>query len=66
MPPVSLFHIASVRVKDTAAENMTNAKGEFRFEIPQDSQALIFSLKGYKSEEVPITDSRVYNVTLEQ
>ena len=57
---------ASVRVKDTAAENMTNTKGEFRFEIPQDSQALIISLKGYKSLEVPITKSRIYNVTLEQ
>ena len=57
---------ASVRVKDTAAENMTNTKGEFRFEIPQGSEALIISLKGYKSQEVPITKSRIYNVTLEQ
>ncbi|HEX7494375.1 MAG TPA: tetratricopeptide repeat protein [Bacteroidales bacterium] len=56
----------SVRVKDTAAENMTNTKGEFRFEIPQNSEALIISLKGYKSLEIPITKSRIYNVTLEQ
>jgi tetratricopeptide (TPR) repeat protein len=57
---------ASIRVKDTAAENLSNAKGEFRFEIPQGSAILIFSAQGYKSVEVPITASRTYNVTLEQ
>jgi len=57
---------ASIRVKDTAAENMANTKGEFKFEIPQGSEILIISLKGYKSLEIPITKSRVYNVTLEQ
>jgi tetratricopeptide (TPR) repeat protein len=57
---------ASVRVKDTAAENLTNGKGEFKFEIPQDSETLIVSAKGYKSVEVPITKSRQYTVTLEQ
>jgi tetratricopeptide (TPR) repeat protein len=56
----------SVRVKDTAAENMSNTKGEFKFEIPQGSEILIISLKGYKSQEIPITKSRVYNVTLLQ
>ena len=55
---------ASIRVKDTAAENLSNAKGEFKFEIPQGSEVLIISAKGYKSQEVPITKSRVYNVTL--
>ena len=57
---------ASIRVKDTAAENMANTKGEFRFEIPEGSETLIISLKGYKALEIPITKSRVYNVTLEQ
>ncbi len=46
--PVSLLPYASVRVKDTAAENLTNAKGEFKFEIPQGSEILIISAKGYK------------------
>ncbi len=53
---------ASIRVKDTAAENLSNAKGEFKFEIPQGSEILIISAKGYKSQEIPITKSRVYNV----
>jgi tetratricopeptide (TPR) repeat protein len=57
---------ASVKIKDTAAETLTNAKGEFKFEIPQGSEILVFSAKGYKSQEVAITKSRVYNAKLEQ
>jgi tetratricopeptide (TPR) repeat protein len=57
---------ASIRVKDTAAENLTNGKGEYKFEIPQDSETLIVSAKGYKAVEIPITKTRIYNVTLEQ
>jgi tetratricopeptide (TPR) repeat protein len=55
---------ASIRVKDTAAENLSNGKGEFKFEIPQGSEVLIISAKGYKSQEIPITKSRTYIVTL--
>jgi len=57
---------ASVKIKDTAAESLTNAKGEYKFEIPQESEFLVFSAKGYKSQEVAVTKSRVYNVKLEQ
>lgn len=57
---------ASIRVKDTAVENLSNSSGEFRFEIPQESQILIISAKGYKSQEIPITKSRIYNAALEQ
>ena len=57
---------ASIRVKDTAAENLSNARGEYKFEIPQGSEVLIISAKGYKTKEIPITKTRVYNVTLEQ
>jgi len=57
---------ASIRVKDTAAENLTNTKGEYKFEIPQGSEILIISAKGYKTKEVEITKSRVYNIKLEQ
>jgi len=55
---------ASIKVKDTAAENLSNGKGEFKFEIPQGSEILVVSAKGYKAQEIPITKSRVYNVTL--
>jgi len=57
---------ASVRVKDTAAENLTNGKGEYKFEIPQGSEILIISAQGFKSKEVEITKSRVYNVKLDR
>ncbi len=55
---------ASIRVKDTAAENLTNSKGEYKFEIPQGSEVLIISAKGYKAQEIPITKTRIYNVSL--
>ena len=57
---------ASVRVKDTAAEVLTNSRGEFRYEIPSSSQALVISAEGYNTKEIPVTKSRVYNVSLEK
>ncbi|TFG43468.1 MAG: tetratricopeptide repeat protein, partial [Bacteroidia bacterium] len=57
---------ASVKIKDTAAETLTNARGEYKFEIPQGSEILVFSAKGYISQEVAITKSRVYNAKLAQ
>ncbi|MDD2306212.1 MAG: tetratricopeptide repeat protein [Prolixibacteraceae bacterium] len=55
---------ASVRVKDTAAEAWTNAKGEYRFTMPEASTTLVISANGYTTKEVPVTKSRVYNSTL--
>lgn len=55
---------ASVRVKDTAAEAWTNAKGEYRFTMPEASTTLVISAKGFKTKEVTVTKSRVYNATL--
>lgn len=57
---------ASVGVKNTAAEVLANSKGEYKFEIPQDSEVLVFKADGYQSKEVPITKSRTYNVNLEK
>jgi tetratricopeptide (TPR) repeat protein len=57
---------ASVKVKDTAAEALTNAKGEYKFEIPQGSEFLVISAKGYKDQEVAVTKLRVYNIKLQQ
>jgi len=56
----------SVRVKDTAAETLTNTRGEFKFEIPMSSEALLISAAGYKMKEVPITSDRIYNIVLER
>lgn len=57
---------ASIRIKDTAAETSSNAKGEYKFEIPQQAETLLIGAKGYKSVEVPVTKSRVYNITLDK
>lgn len=57
---------ASVKVKDTAAETLTNARGEYKFEIPQGSEILVISAKGYKPQEFEITKSRIYNAKLQQ
>jgi len=56
---------ASVKVKDTAAEVFTNAKGEYKFEIPRASETLVISAKGYNTKEVPVTKSRIYNIILD-
>lgn len=55
---------ASVRVKDTAAEMWTNGKGEYKFTMPEASTVLVISANGYSTKEIPVTKSRVYNVTL--
>jgi len=60
----SVIAYASIRVKDTAAENLSSSKGEFRFEIPQSSEFLVISARGYKTVEIPVTKSRVYSVAL--
>lgn len=57
---------ASVKVKDTAVETLSNTKGEFKFEIPQGSEILVISARDYKAQEMPITKSRIYNATLEK
>ncbi len=56
----------SVRVKEASNETYTTTDGSYRFVIPKDGGILIFSAKGYKTKEVPVTKSRVYNVKLEK
>ena len=57
---------ASVRVKDTAAEAWTNARGEYKFVMPEASETLVISAKGYKTIEVTVTKKRIYNATLDR
>jgi tetratricopeptide (TPR) repeat protein len=57
---------ASIKVKDTAIESLTNSKGEYKFEIPKESEILVISANGFASKEIPVTKSRVYNVSLEK
>jgi tetratricopeptide (TPR) repeat protein len=55
---------ASVRVKDTAAEAWTNARGEYKFVMPEAAQTLVISAKGYRTQLVPVSKKRVYSVSL--
>lgn len=55
---------ASVRVKDTAAEAWTNAKGEYKFTMPEESKILIIKAKDFKTIEISVTAKRVYNARL--
>ena len=57
---------ASVRVKDTAAEAWTNARGEYKFVMPEAPETLVISAKGYKSIEIPVSKKRIYNATLDK
>jgi tetratricopeptide (TPR) repeat protein len=57
---------ASIKVRDTAVESLSNTKGEYKFEIPQSSEILVISANGYITKEIPITKSRTYNVSLEK
>jgi tetratricopeptide (TPR) repeat protein len=55
---------ASVRVKDTAAEAWTNAKGEYKFVMPEASQTLVISAKGFRTQLITVSKKRVYSVAL--
>ena len=57
---------ASVRVKDTAAEAWTNAKGEYKFTMPEASTTLVISAKGYKTIELPCLKEEGVQRHLEQ
>lgn len=55
---------ASVVVKGTASGTITNFEGEYYLEVPQNSQTLVFSFVGMKTQEIPITSSFI-NITLQ-
>jgi len=55
---------ASVRVKDTAAEAWTNARGEYKFVMPEAAQTLVISAKGYRTQLITISKKRIYSVAL--
>jgi hypothetical protein len=51
-------------VKDTAAEAWTNTKGEYKFVMPEASETLVISAKGYRTILVPVTKKRIYSASL--
>jgi TonB-linked SusC/RagA family outer membrane protein len=56
----------TVMVKGTTVGTITNAMGEFNLTVSPDAEMLVFSFVGLKSQEVPITNKLIFNITLEE
>ena len=57
-----------VLIKGTTTGSSTDLDGNFEFELPSDltgGATLEFSCLGYKTQEIPIGNRRVFNVTME-
>lgn len=54
----------TVVVKGTTIGTVTNFEGKFSLTVPENSQALVFTFIGMKSQEVVISGTQ-YNITLE-
>lgn len=55
----------NVKLKNTTAGAVTDASGNFGFNVPELSGTLVFSYVGYTTKEVEINGNSVINVTLE-
>lgn len=55
----------NVVVKGTSTGTVTNIEGEYRLNVTEDAQALIFSFVGFASQEVEIANQSLINVQLQ-
>lgn len=55
---------ASIKVLGTSLLSQTDSKGNFKIDINQKSNGLLFSYVGYSSQQVALTASNVYNIAL--
>jgi hypothetical protein len=53
---------ASVVVKGTTIGTVTDADGNYRLQVPEDSKSLLFSFIGYEPQEVNITGKNSVNI----
>jgi len=60
IPGVSVF------VKGTTTGITTGMDGDFKLEIPEDAQTLVFSFVGMKAQEIPTANQTVFNVTMQE
>lgn len=56
---------ANVVVKGTQVGTSTDAEGNFSINVPSGNQTLIISSIGFKTQEVPVGNRTVLNITLE-
>jgi TonB-linked SusC/RagA family outer membrane protein len=54
----------TVIIKGTTIGNTTNLSGEYTIEVPDDTEALLFSYVGMATQEIPIGDRTIINVEL--
>ena len=55
----------NIRIKGTNSGTMTDLDGKFKLEV-SDSAVLVFSFVGYLTQEVPVGNKSVLNVTLKE
>ena len=57
---------ASVVVKGTTIGTITDFDGKFALEIPTDAQTLVVSFVGMRTQELPVGDLTIFEVTMEE
>ncbi|MEM8523440.1 MAG: TonB-dependent receptor [Bacteroidota bacterium] len=55
---------ASVFVRGTSLGTVTDIDGNFSLEIQDDANTLVISYTGYETQEVPVTSSNSYSITM--
>ncbi len=56
----------TVMVKGTTVGIVSGANGTYSLQIPVDAKILVFSFVGYNSQEIPISNKNIINVTLKE
>ena len=56
----------NVLVKGTNQGTITNIDGQYRINVSEDTEALVFSFVGYETKEVPIGTQSIINVDLSE
>lgn len=56
---------ATVRIKGTTTGILTDARGEFRLQIPGEAEALLISFIGMVPQEVPINGQTIFSISLQ-
>ncbi len=56
----------SILLKGTTNGTVSDFEGNFRLNVPVKGGTLVFSFVGYQTQEVPLTEKNVYNVSLHE
>ncbi|MEZ5105618.1 MAG: TonB-dependent receptor [Draconibacterium sp.] len=56
----------SIAVKGTVIGTVAGTKGEYDLELPANARYLVFSFVGMRTQEIPLTEKEIYNITLRE